>query len=240
MIDCDWLSERGGGPEGNDDAVLVDPTLGLLAVADGMGGRPDGGSASQLAIRVFRESVESLAMDRRFELVALTQAVCHANTAVRSLSDDEFNGPGTTLSAVVCDGATGAFVHVGDSRVYRYRAGRLQRLTEDHTLVAELVQRHCLPPEKAITYPLRHILSRAVGLEHEIDVDAGAIVLDSGDWLVLTTDGLTNTLSDEQLEQLIQSNANTSASVLVRHIMQAALTAHPRDNLSLVAARAVA
>jgi serine/threonine protein phosphatase PrpC len=240
MIECGWSSEHGEVPDGNEDAVLADMKLGLLAVADGIGGRPDGGAASRLAVRVLRETVGSLSAEQRLEPAALIGAVGRANAAVRSLAGEQPNGPGTTLSAVICDGSPGAFVHVGDSRIYQYRGGRLRQLTEDHTLVAELLLQQRLTPAKAAAHPLRHMLSRALGLEDEVEVDSGTIALEPGDWLILATDGLANVLSDARLQRLVQSATDAPASALASQIMSAALAERPQDNLSLVVARMVA
>lgn len=236
-LDCCALSERGAVCESNEDFVLAAPEIGVLAVADGMGGRPGGAHASRLAVEAFCGEIQQIAASRA-DPARLSAAVATANQRIRSLgeTDPELAGLGTTMSAVVLDGTEANTIHVGDSRIYLFRSGQLQLITRDHTLVTELVERNHLTPDEASRYPLRHVLSRSLGTQPTVDPDIDKLRLLTLDWLVLATDGLSKVLTDEQLEGIMQANAQSTAGDMCRTIMKEALGRAPRDNLSLVTA----
>lgn len=235
-LDCCALSERGAVCESNEDTVLADPELGVVAVADGMGGRPGGAQASRLAVEVFCGEIQQMATDSRTDPAKLSAAVAAANQRIRSLgeSEPELAGLGTTLSAVVFSGAEAHTIHVGDSRVYLFRSGQLQLITRDHTLVTELVERNHLTLDQASRYPLRHVLSRSLGPQPTVEPDIDNLRLLPLDWLVLATDGMSKVLADKQLERIMLANARSPAGDMCRIIMKEALGQAPCDNVSLV------
>ena len=170
--------------EGNEDSyLLVAP---LYAVADGMGGHRGGEVASSLAL----ETVQGLF--ERHE-GTLSDQVVQANRAVfeRSQNDRSVSGMGTTLTAALIDGDEVHFVHVGDSRAYLLRDGQLTQLTEDHTLVHRMVVEGEITPAEAETHPHRSILTRALGVDENVEVDEGEVEVQGGDRILLCTDGLT-------------------------------------------------
>jgi serine/threonine protein phosphatase PrpC len=182
--------------EGNEDSYLiVEP---LYAVADGMGGHRGGEVASSLAL----ETVQGL-FERREG--SLAEQVAQANRAVfdRSQKDRKVSGMGTTLTAAQVDGNRVHLVHVGDSRAYLLRGGELRRITEDHTLVHRMVMEGEISEEEAETHPQRSILTRALGVDRNIQVDEGDLEVAPGDRLLLCTDGLTGMVPEGQIREIL-------------------------------------
>ena len=172
----------------------------LLVVADGMGGARAGEVASRLAV----ESVlESYGRDPDAPLVALQRAFERANRAVHTESrvHPERGGMGTTLTALVLRERDAFIAHVGDSRVYRVRGGRIEQLTADHSLVAQLVRERQLTPEEARVDPRRNVVTRSVGVGPVVEVDL--LRLDGppaeGDVFLLATDGLHGVMTDDEI-----------------------------------------
>ncbi|HKI28262.1 MAG TPA: Stp1/IreP family PP2C-type Ser/Thr phosphatase [Actinomycetota bacterium] len=182
--------------EGNEDSYLiVEP---LYAVADGMGGHRGGEVASSLAL----ETVQGL-FERREG--SLADQVAEANRAVfdRSQKDRKVSGMGTTLTAAQVDGNRVHLVHVGDSRAYLLRGGELTRITEDHTLVHRMVMEGEISEEEAEMHPQRSILTRALGVDRNIQVDEGDLEVAPGDRLLLCTDGLTGMVPEGQIREIL-------------------------------------
>ena len=233
------LSEMGPEDDVNDDAWALDAVLGVFAVADGMGGLPDGARASHLATQVFMQEMHALDAASRVSESHLRQAVAKANGEILAVAaaDPLLAGLGTTLVAAVMDGAQGKVVHVGDSRAYLYRGGKLTQLTRDHSLVAELVEGDRLSPEAAASHPLRNVLSRHLGSENHAEPDFHDVCLEPDDWLVLCTDGVTKALSTEDLEHVVRKKAKKNAEKLCRGVMDAALARRPQDDVTLMVVR---
>ena len=198
----------------NQDAMYADS--GLFVVADGMGGHQGGEVAANLAVRTLTNAERS---DRE----QLREAVAEANRVVHqtALEEAELHGMGTTLTtlAVSQEANTHQFVilNVGDSRVYRHRDGQLEQLTEDHSYVAELVRRGELDDEAAQAHPYRNMLTRAIGVHAEVEIDEWLLEPVSGDRFMLCSDGLTNELADVEIaEQLgFDKDPSTTAKALV-------------------------
>ena len=198
----------------NQDAMYADS--GLFVVADGMGGHQGGEVAANLAVRTLTNAERS---DRE----QLREAVAEANRVVHqtALEEAELHGMGTTLTtlAVSQEANTHQFVilNVGDSRIYRHRDGQLEQLTEDHSYVAELVRRGELDDEAAQAHPYRNMLTRAIGVHAEVEIDEWLLEPVSGDRFMLCSDGLTNELADLEIaEQLrFDKDPSTTAKALV-------------------------
>lgn len=198
----------------NQDAMYADS--GLFVVADGMGGHQGGEVAANLAVRTLTNAERS---DRE----QLREAVAEANRVVHqtALEEAELHGMGTTLTtlAVSQEANTHQFVilNVGDSRIYRHRDGQLEQLTEDHSYVAELVRRGELDDEAAQVHPYRNMLTRAIGVHAEVEIDEWLLEPVSGDRFMLCSDGLTNELADVEIaEQLgFDKDPSTTAKALV-------------------------
>ena len=190
-----------GRPE-NEDSHLVDPEDGLYAVADGMGGHRAGEVASATAIDALKTAY--LGGGR------IDQAVGAANAAVfaKAAEDAELRGMGTTLTAIALHDSTAELGHVGDSRAYLMRDGAVTQVTEDHSLVEQLVREGRLTPEEAQTHPQRAIITRALGIDRDVAVDTYRIDLKPGDRLMICSDGLTNMLSDDTIAQTLRRHAD--------------------------------
>jgi serine/threonine protein phosphatase PrpC len=211
--------------EGNEDSFLiVEP---LYAVADGMGGHRGGEVASSLAL----ETVQGM-FERREG--SLAEQVAEANRAVfdRSQSDRKVSGMGTTLTAAQVDGNRVHLVHVGDSRAYLLRGGDLTQITEDHTLVHRMVMEGEISEEEAETHPHRSILTRALGVDRNIQVDEGDLEAAPGDRLLLCTDGLTGMVPEGQIREILIETPDPQEAV--DKLVRGANRAGGIDNITAV------
>jgi protein phosphatase len=196
--------------EGNEDSYLVDEPL--FAIADGMGGHRGGEVASRLAL----ETIEALF--RRGE-GALAEQVQEANRAVfeRSSTDRAVAGMGTTLTAALVEGERVRLAHVGDSRAYLLRDGQLRMLTEDHTLVHQMVQQGEITEAEAERHPQRSVVTRALGMDSTVTVDEAIVDLRPGDRLLICSDGLTSMVDDGAIASILrrQTDPQRAAAALV-------------------------
>ncbi len=199
----------------NEDAFVLRPPL--FAIADGMGGARAGEIASALAAGALNESAAESGGEERVK-----QLVQEANRRVheRASSDPETTGMGTTMTvALVEPGGQITFGHVGDSRAYVLRGDTLEQLTDDHSLVAELVRRGELSERDAEIHPQRSVITRALGTDPDVDVDAFTVRAEPGDIYLLCSDGLSDMVSGELIEQILRahrSNLDDAARALVR------------------------
>lgn len=198
----------------NEDAYWVSPPW--FAVADGMGGHAAGEVASELAIESVRQILQS-STGAAEELIPA--AVRHANATVwhRSRSEPALKGMGTTLTLLKLESGRCVIGHVGDSRCYLFRGKTLRQLTDDHSVVAELVRTGTLSANEALEHPQRNLLTRALGVGPDVKPDILIEEVQPGDKLVLCTDGLTSMLSDDELCEIVSSSLppDTLASRLV-------------------------
>ena len=189
----------------NEDAFCIEKDFGLLAIADGMGGHASGEVASKMAIEILRDSLK-----KEGEPVPdrLNSGVKLANKMIyeASRSQSQLNGMGTTLTAVQFDGNRLSITHVGDSRAYLIRGGVIEQLTDDHTIVSEQVARGMITREEAARSDMRNILSKALGIGPEMDVDIEELTVSEGDQLVLCSDGLSELISDDEILSEVQSS----------------------------------
>jgi protein phosphatase len=191
--------------ERNEDSYLLEDPL--FAVADGMGGHRGGEVASRLAL----ETIESLFRRGRG---ALTEHVQEANRAVyeRSSTDRSVAGMGTTLTAAVVEDERARLAHVGDSRAYLFRGGELRMLTEDHTLVHRMVQQGEITEAEAERHPQRSVVTRALGVETSVPVDEVVVDLESGDRLLICSDGLTSMIGDDLIADVLSREEDPQAA----------------------------
>ncbi len=192
-------SDVGRVRDGNEDAYLVADSV--VAVADGMGGHVAGEVASAAALEPLQALDGRVFPDATEALTALRDAVVAANDAVTRMAQDEpsYRGMGTTLTAALVEGRRLHVAHVGDSRAYLLRGGQLSQLTDDHTLVQHLIDEGQLTHEEAANHPQRSVVTRAIGVSPEIDVDAMTLELLPEDQILLCSDGLTGVVSDEDI-----------------------------------------
>jgi serine/threonine protein phosphatase PrpC len=213
--------------ENEDSAYAAAP---LFVVADGMGGAQAGEVASQLAIEAFQQG---LAGDGSPEQ-RLAERVRQANRQIYELSRAQAGreGMGTTLTAAYLDDGGLAIAHVGDSRAYLFRDGQLTRLTQDHSLVDELVRRGKLTEEQAAEHPQRSIITRALGPEPDVEVDTLTYPVRAGDLLLLCSDGLTSMISEETIAEILVAAGSLEAAA--RSLIEQANQAGGRDNITVV------
>jgi protein phosphatase len=212
--------------ERNEDSYLVEDPL--FAVADGMGGHRGGDVASRLALETLGSVFAS------GDAVALAEQVQEANRAVfaRSRRDRAVAGMGTTLTAALIDGDRARLAHIGDSRAYLLRDRELRMLTEDHTLVQQMLRQGEISEHEAGRHPQRSVVTRALGMDASVPVDEIVVDLRPGDRLLLCSDGLTSMVSDDDVRSVLEAEPDTerAAAALVR----AANEAGGADNTTVI------
>ncbi|HYI36784.1 MAG TPA: Stp1/IreP family PP2C-type Ser/Thr phosphatase [Thermoleophilaceae bacterium] len=228
VVEQAGLSDVGRQRDANEDNfVIADP---LFAVADGMGGAQAGEVASRAAADVFEDVTGGRDQPERL----LTDLTREANRRIFEMSqtDASRRGMGTTLTAAMVWDQGVSIGHVGDSRAYRLRDGTLEQLTHDHSLVAELVRSGQLSAEAAENHPQRSIITRALGPESDVEVDAHTHTARAGDVYVLCSDGLTGMVSDPDMEAILRGagSLDEAASALVK----AANQSGGKDNITVV------
>jgi serine/threonine protein phosphatase PrpC len=213
----------------NEDAYVAVPPL--FAIADGMGGAQAGEVASGLAAAVLEEATGD---DRGEERVAALIQEANRRVFQRSNEDATTSGMGTTMTVALVDNADGtiAFGHVGDSRAYRVRGGELEQLTDDHSLVGELVRSGRLSPEEAETHPQRSVITRALGTEPDVDVDTFTVEAEQGDVYLLCSDGLTDMISQRDILALVEESPDLDEAA--RALVNAANAGGGEDNITVV------
>lgn len=228
------VTEKGLVRANNQDAYLnyFSPQWALFVVCDGMGGHRAGDQASKLAsisIRDFfiREK------DRTDYEALLREGVEAANKAVyeKSQTAEAYYNMGTTLVACLVVKGVAYIAHVGDSRLYLWRRGALQQVTEDHSLVQKLVKQGLITPEEAKNHPDRSTLTRAVGTEPGLEVESDQCVLEEGDRILLCSDGLTTMLTDAEIKAAMEESDR--AREACETLVQRALDRGGLDNITI-------
>jgi protein phosphatase len=206
-LDAAARSDVGLRRSANEDSYALAASLGLYLVADGMGGHVAGQVASQLAAKSTVEALQDIHDSDASLTEKLRYCVAWANRSIFDTAEvkPDLAGMGTTLVAVLAGSGRLALAHVGDSRAYLVRGGRIRQLTDDHSLVAELVRRRELSPDAAQDHPHRHVLTRALGVRRRVDADLAELTPTAGDVLVLCSDGLTNHVADAEVAALVSS-----------------------------------
>lgn len=220
-------SDVGRLRQSNEDALLLsDP---VFAVADGMGGARAGEVASAMAVAAlhgFAGGEQDLA-----------RAIEDVNLRIHSASrnDPSLLGMGTTITAAMVDEDTLVLAHVGDSRAYVLRGGQLHQLTEDHSLVGELIRRGALTPAEAERHPQRSVITRALGADEAVDVDVLRVPIETGDLILLCSDGLTGMVSDAELARILRGGGELNQ--LAQQLVTAANQAGGEDNITCILLR---
>lgn len=225
-------TDTGRQRRANEDAYFARAPL--FAVADGMGGAQAGEVAAQAAVETLAQGLPDGSGSVEERLAAAAQT---ANEHIHELSvrDDERAGMGTTLTAVHVGEHELTVVHVGDSRLYRWREGELERLTTDHTLVEELVRQGRLTAEEAEGHPQRSIITRALGPEAAVHPDAFTVPARDGDVYLLCSDGLSSMVPDPEVAAVLEEAPDLAAAA--RTLVDAANAAGGRDNITVVLLR---
>jgi PPM family protein phosphatase len=233
----------------NEDFALWDPDLGLIVVADGMGGHNAGEVASRLAVdtlRSFLKENESAARivwpfgvdsERSFAANRLRTAMKMANSRVRRAADEraDYAGMGTTLVAALVEGSRATYAGVGDSRIYAWRGDELQQLTADDSWVGMLQKESGLGPAAFVRHPMRHVLTSVIGVRSEVSVNVQDLVLADGHTLVLCTDGLHGALPDHQIAATLRAEPDLERAA--DRLVEMAVARDGSDNVTIVLAR---
>jgi protein phosphatase len=226
--DTIWKTDTGRQRRDNEDNAFVRAPL--FVVADGMGGAQAGEVASALAVEEFQQELpdEGSAEER------LSTRIREANRRIyeRSRVEHEHAGMGTTLTAVYVADDDLAVAHVGDSRAYIFRDGTLTRLTQDHSLVEELLRQGKLTEEQAAEHPQRSIITRALGIELDVEVDTWTYPARAGDVVLLCSDGLTSMIDEDRIAEILSHEPSLDRAA--ERLITAANDAGGRDNITVV------
>jgi protein phosphatase len=224
-------TDTGRQRRANEDSLLARSPL--FVVADGMGGAQAGEVASRIAVESFRHGLDDASQPES----ALATLALAANSRIHELSHSnaEHAGMGTTLTAVYVGDDEVAIAHVGDSRAYCLRDGELLRLTDDHSLVDELMRQGRLTPEEAVEHPQRSVITRALGPEGTVEVDTRTFRARPGDVYLLCSDGLTTMLAEEEIADVLRSHPRLRDAG--EALIAAANEAGGRDNITVVLVR---
>ncbi len=239
------LTDPGKVRQGNEDAFIADDVLGLYAVADGVGGLQAGEVASHAVIKALRDSIAGLrsgtdttppfgiSRDDRQETRALRQAIVLANQRLweHVRQSPGLQGMGSTVTAMVIRDNQASLAHVGDSRAYRLRGTKFSQLTKDHSLVAEQVRAGRISAAEARRSPHRNVITRAVGIEQDIEMDLSNEDVRPGDRYLLCSDGLTDMLPDSEIAGILRDRGPRDA---VRALIDAANRNGGKDNITAV------
>lgn len=208
----------------------------MAIVADGMGGHQAGDVASLMAVDIVKMELQNLpdhlgpeeAIDR------LDRAILKANDAIYSYSKshDDCHGMGTTIAACLVNADWLVIGHIGDSRIYRVSEQQITQLTEDHSLVNELLKNGQISKEEAANHPQKNILVRALGTDHDVEVELKALEWEPGDRLILCSDGLSNKVVPEDIMRIV--NAARTLDHAVDELLQQALRAGGEDNITAI------
>jgi serine/threonine protein phosphatase PrpC len=221
----------------NEDSKLVVSADDLYIVADGMGGHQGGEVASKMAVETIEDATGEASLED------LKEAVRKANRVIfeKAGNDPDLHGMGTTTVAIrVVPGPEGdeiAWINVGDSRIYLFRDDNLIQLSRDHSLVEDLLRDGQLTPEEAAVHPQRNILTRALGIDVDVDVDGGSVIPFEGDRFLLCSDGLFNEVSTDQMTSVLRRLADPSEAA--DELVRLANEGGGRDNITVVVVEVV-
>jgi PPM family protein phosphatase len=223
----------------NEDCLLIDEPLGLLIVADGMGGHVGGEVASAMAITAIAAYVKNYVVrpEPAHQTAALLQAAIRtADEAIwtHAYTHDNLRGMGTTVVLALCQAEQVHVAHVGDSRAYLLHHGEFRQLTEDHSVVAQLIKTGRLTPRRGRTHPLRHQITRSLG-SREAVADLLCTTWQAGDYLLLCSDGLTNMVEDHNIKELILQGG-TDVPAACEELVTRANANGGEDNISVILA----
>ena len=224
-----YMTDKGKKREKNEDSVYADGTL--FIIADGMGGHNAGEVASRMATDIISERLKGLKENRREEI---TDAVAFANAEIYKAAEGQFSGMGTTVDVCLFDGKSLHIGHVGDSRVYLLHDGELTKLTVDHSYVEMLLSKGEITREEADNYPMKNMITRAVGVSGGITTDYYEKSVSEGGILLLCTDGLTNAVSENDIKNILESEKDIKNAV--KRLIDTANANGGPDNITVIAA----
>jgi PPM family protein phosphatase len=241
------LTDVGKVRDHNEDAVASDLSIGLLVLADGMGGYRAGEVASEIAVLLIAAEITQSLLDKPYaglvkselrpEAQMLVNAVAKANATIYQISQDEpqCTGMGTTLVAGVFTDNKLVVGHIGDSRMYRLRAGALVQLTEDHSLVQEQINAGLITQAQAQVSSNKNLVTRALGIEPEVELELQEFDVEVGDYYLLCSDGLSDLVSDAEIAEILRE-ANGNITHAANQLVHAANEHGGVDNISVLVA----
>ncbi len=221
QLEARGITDVGMRRDQNEDAFLVDDELRLYVVADGMGGHAGGGTASRLAVETIQAAVRH-AKEAEPDLFGAAEGVEESGLpdVLRAAVEEacavifrtaqgnpDLSGMGTTVTAALVDGRIAYVAHVGDSRIYLLREGRIYQVSEDHSLVNEQLKAGAISPDEARNSRFKNIITRSVGFEPSVQVDLIGLDLEQADTLVLCCDGLSNLVEDEEILHVVEESS---------------------------------
>ena len=229
--DSSLLTDVGAVRSVNEDAVLSRPEVGLWAVADGMGGHKVGDIASSKIVAALEVIKDCQRLSECVDVIE--DCLLDVNQLMLEYAQIMFDGGtmGSTVVTAIIKGRIGACLWVGDSRLYRYRNQKLVQITRDHSQLEEMIAMGLITREASENHPNRNVITRAVGVEPQLYVDVTLFTTQVGDTFLLCSDGLYNTLSEEEL---IQGLSLRDVQHCTQHLMEKALEKDARDNVSVV------
>lgn len=229
---CSAKSDRGKVRQNNEDAFIVRDDIGVWAVADGMGGHRIGDVASRMIIDALAPATAETRLSALVE--DIERRLLQANSDIIQYARTLFAqnaSMGSTLVSLILKGQVGACLWVGDSRLYRWRNHSLTQLSRDHSQVQELVDNGLLEPAAARQHPQAHVITRAIGAELECQIDLNVFNAQANDVFLLCSDGLSNTVSSDEIERLLPAGSAEDAAAA---LMEAALAHGAPDNVTLI------
>jgi serine/threonine protein phosphatase PrpC len=235
QLRLDWKAQTHEGKvrDHNEDSLFAGPSVGVWAVADGMGGHERGEWASATLV----ETLRNMAADSDFDGVVqeTTEAIYAANSAIHDEAKRAGHSMGTTVVALVLKDDRFAVIWAGDSRAYIVRDGQMHQLSRDHTRVQEMIDRGLLTPEQAEGHPMGHVLSRAVGVVPQLELDGIVDQWQAGDLFLLCSDGLYGVIDDAEIARILRSaELDDAAGTLI----ETCLARGAPDNVTVVLVKA--
>ena len=234
------LTDVGKVRDINQDCFAIDPSRGLVMVADGMGGHLAGEKAAQSAVEVV-SAVLAEGDPREGDVQAnIQRAVQEANRQIvqASMSDASMRGMGTTATVAIVDGDNVYLGHVGDSRAYLVRdGGFIEQVTEDHSVVAQLLKAGAITPQEAVHHPYRNVITRCLGMQMDVEADIGVVQWKIGDRLLLCTDGLSGLVSDDEMAKMATEHEDLQDAC--QKMLDLAMARGGYDNITVVMAEYV-
>lgn len=234
-----FLTDRGLVRGHNEDSggIYYNSSGDILAIiADGMGGHQAGDVASQMAVSIMQEHWNEHNEFNSPEEVEewLVKILKHVNTAIydQALSHDEYAGMGTTIVVTISTNEFVTIAHIGDSRCYLYNESGFQQMTEDHSLVSELVRSGQISPEDAVHHPRKNIVLKALGTEESVSADVQSLSWEQGNKILLCSDGLTDKVSNDELGEYVKST--NSLKDTAQTLIDLANERGGEDNISLI------
>lgn len=235
------LSDVGLNREHNEDSIGWDIELGLIMLADGMGGHNAGEIASELAVTAIRDALLDVMTPEMLDTnlikcdEALREAVVYANEEIHEQANRrvECAGMGTTVVITLFHDDKVTYAHVGDSRIYRLRQGEMKQLTQDHSLVQEMIDNGYLSQEEAMISSSRNLITRALGIAPEVEVDVKTEVLDAEDVYLLCSDGLSDLLSEQDMVRILTEQRDRLGDA-AQHLVDLANERGGTDNISVI------